>query len=74
VTRRKWWNRDASGNLSHAVAKAITEEYLRNNAYEDARTTGDPIILWAAFQPARDALAKAVDALRKHIEEHGCKR
>ena len=56
--------------LSDAVAKAITEEYLRKKAYEDGRTKGDPIILWAAHQAARDALARAVDALSKHIEEH----
>ena len=54
--------------LSHAVANAITEEYLRKKAYEE--TKGDPIILWAAHQAARDALARAVDALSKHIEEH----
>jgi hypothetical protein len=59
--------------LSHAVANAITEEYLRKKAYEDARTKGDPIVFWAALQTARDALAKAVDALSKHIEEHACK-
>jgi len=29
--------------------------------------------LWAALQTARDALAKAGEALSKHIEEHGCK-
>jgi len=55
------------------VANAITEEYLRKKAYEDARTKGDPIVFWAALQTARDALAKAVDALSKHIEEHACK-
>jgi hypothetical protein len=60
--------------LSHAVSNAITEEYLRKKAYQDVRTKGDLIILSAAFQAARDALAKAVDALSKHIEEHGCKK
>ncbi len=61
------------GALSHAVSNAITEEYLRKKAYQDARTTGDLAILWAALQTAHDALAKAVGALSKHIEEHGCK-
>jgi hypothetical protein len=60
--------------LSHAVSNAITEAYLRKKAYQDARTKRDAIVLWAAFQPARLALAKAVDALSKHIEEHGCKK
>ena len=59
--------------LSHAVANAITEEYLRKKAYQDARIKGDPIVLWAALQTSREALAKAVEALSKHIEEHGCK-
>ncbi len=50
------------------------EAYLRKKAYDDARTKGDSIVLWAALQTARDALAKAADALSKHIKEHGCKR
>jgi hypothetical protein len=61
--------------LSQAVSNAITEAYLRKKAFEDAKAKNeDTILLWAAFQPARDALAKAVDALSKHIEEHGCKK
>jgi hypothetical protein len=61
--------------LSHAVSNAITEAYLRKKAFDDAKAKNeDTIVLWAAFQPARDALAKAVEALRKHIEEHGCKK
>jgi hypothetical protein len=61
--------------LSQSVSNAITEAYLRKKAVEDAKAKNeDTILLRAAFQPARDALAKAVDALRKHIEEHGCKK
>jgi hypothetical protein len=60
--------------LSHAVSNAIMEAYLRKKAYEDARTKGDPIVLGVALQTARDALARAVDASSKHIEEHGCKK
>ena len=60
--------------LSHAVSNAITEEYLRKKAYEDARVKGDPIVLWAALQTARGELAKAVEALSKHIEAHDCKK
>ncbi len=83
---RKSWNRSPSGKfspaeeqcaehatLSHAVAHAITEAYLRKKAYEDARAKGDPIVLWAALRTARDSLAKTVDALSEHIKEHGCK-
>jgi len=60
-------------SLSNAVANAITEAYLRKKAYDDAKVKGDPIVLWAALQAARDSLVKAGDALSKHIEEHGCK-
>ncbi len=44
--------------LSHAVANAITEEYLRKKAYEDARTKGDHGELikscgdWSLVQPS----------------------
>jgi hypothetical protein len=58
---------------SQAVSNAITEAYLRGKAL-DARTERDEIVLSAAHVIARNALAKAVDALRKHIEEHGCKK
>jgi hypothetical protein len=60
--------------LSQAVSNAITEAYLREKAYQYARTKRDAIVLSAALRISRDALAKAVDALSKHIEEHGCKR
>jgi hypothetical protein len=56
--------------LSHAVSKAIMEAYLRKKAYEDAQAKGDRIVLWAGLQTSRDALARAVDALSKHLEEH----
>ena len=60
--------------LSQAVANAITEAYLRKKAYEDAKARNkDTILVWAALQAARDSLAKTGDALREHIEEHGCK-
>jgi hypothetical protein len=56
------------------VANAITEAYLRKKAYEDAKARNkDTILVWAALQAARDSLAKTGDALREHIEEHGCK-
>ena len=61
--------------LSHAVANAITEAYLRKKAYEDAKAKKeDTILVSAALQASRDALLKTGDALREHIEEHGCKR
>ena len=52
--------------LSHAVSNTITEEYLRKKTYQDASTEGDPIVLWAALQTARDALPK-VDAAGERI-------
>jgi hypothetical protein len=61
--------------LSHAVANAITEAYLRKKAYEDAKARNeDTILVRAALQAARDALARAVDASSKHIKEYGCKK
>jgi hypothetical protein len=79
-TRRKMTELDPTeehcaerATLSHAVANAITEAYLRKKAYDDAKVKGDPIVLWAALQAARDSLLKAGDALNRHIEEHGCK-
>ncbi len=47
--------------LSHAASNTITEEYLRKKTHQDASTEGDPIVLWAALQTAREALPK-VDA------------
>jgi hypothetical protein len=64
----------ARATLSHAVANAITEAYLRKKAYEDSKAKKkDTILVWAASQAARDSLVKTGDALREHIEEHGCK-
>ena len=60
--------------LSQAVSNAITEAYLRKKAFDDSRTKRDAIVLSAALLIARDALAKAVGTLSKHIEEHGCKK
>jgi hypothetical protein len=60
--------------LSQAVSNAIMEAYLREKAHQDARTKRDAIVLSAALRFSRDALAKAVEALSKHIEEHGCKK
>jgi len=56
------------------VSNAITEEYRRKKAYDDARAKGDPIVLWSALQTARSELARAVEALSKDIEQHGCKK
>ena len=60
--------------LASDLAKSIKAEYVRKQAYEDAKAKKeDTGHLAAALRAARNAQRAAHRAFHEHIHKHGCK-
>lgn len=61
--------------LSKAVSAAITESFRANGEYDTAKRkrADNADTLAGVFRNARAAERAAIRALRKHIDQHGCK-